>query len=84
MNEHRKGRMWGGSYPWARSFGTTSHINALGFVPGVISLFGRLQSRELINDLPVKELLWWCMEIDSKGSRIGERGQYSNLEKNPK
>ena len=39
-------------------FGTTSYINTLGFVPSVIGTVRRLKSRELINYLPVKELLW--------------------------
>ena len=30
LDEGRKGRLGDESYPWARSFGTTSYINALG------------------------------------------------------
>lgn len=46
LDEGRKGRLGDESYPWARSFGTTSYINALGFVPSVIGRFGRLKHRD--------------------------------------
>lgn len=46
MDEGRKGRLGDESYPWARSFGTTRYINALGFVPSVIGRFGRLKHRD--------------------------------------
>lgn len=46
MDEGRKGRLGDESYPWARSFGTRSYINALGFFPSVISMFGGLKRRD--------------------------------------
>ena len=46
LDEGRKGRLGDESYSWARSFGTTSYINTLGFVPSVIRMFGRLKHRD--------------------------------------
>ena len=37
MDEGRKGRLGDESYPWARSFGTRSYINALGFFPNTFN-----------------------------------------------
>lgn len=37
------------------------HINTLEFVPGVMGMFGRLESRELINDLSVKKSSGCCV-----------------------
>lgn len=47
-----------------------SHIKDWDFLPSLMGMFGRLESRELRNDLPVKGC---CVEIDSRGSRIEEK-----------